>query len=78
MSDINKPSDNVSESAPKPTRKMPDLSLCRVSHTGIGDLVYCCALADSKDCAYAEHHAFETYCFHPKWNEILARPKANL
>ncbi len=73
MSDINTPSDDGSESAPKPTRKMPDLSRCRVRRSGIADLVCCCSEADARDCEYAEHHAGDIFCFHPQWREILAR-----
>jgi len=77
MSGTNKPNDDDSESTPKPERKLPDLSRCRVRRSGVGDLVCCCSEDDARSCLYAEHHAFDTYCFHPQWREILARSEAS-
>jgi hypothetical protein len=73
MSGTNKPSDEDSESVLKPQRMMPDLFRCRVRRSGLGDLVCCCSEEDFHSCEYSEHHAFDTFCFHPQCREILAR-----
>jgi hypothetical protein len=75
MSDMNKPSDDGSESVPKPTRKLPDMAICQVRRSGMADLVIC-MVSDSSNCEYCERHAFDTFCFHPQWQEILDRTDA--
>ena len=75
MSDTYKPSEEGSESAPELTRKLPDAACCKVRRSGMADLVFC-LVSDSNSCEYAERHAFNTFCFHPKWQEILARTEA--
>lgn len=54
----------------------PDISRCRVRRSDIAGLVCCCSEVDASDCEYAERRAFDTFCLHPQWREILARSEA--
>jgi len=76
MTGLYQPSDDGGGLAPKPTRKLPDINRCRVRRSGIADLVCCCSEVDASNCEYAEKRAFNTFCFHPQWREILARSEA--
>ena len=76
MSGTNKASNDGSETAQNPVRKMPDYSRCLVRRSDMAVLVIC-LVADPSGCKYAERHAFDTFCIHPQWWEILARSEAS-
>jgi hypothetical protein len=49
----------------KPVRKLPDLAICRVRPSGIGNLVYC-LVPEPESCKHAELFKSDTFCFHPE------------
>jgi hypothetical protein len=72
MPDTNKSRDQGGQSAPKPSRTLPDKAICRVRRGGLADLLHC-LVPEPDECEYAEPHAGDMFCFHPKRDEILAR-----
>jgi hypothetical protein len=75
MPDVNMPSQGDSQPERKSARTPPDIALCRAKRGAMGDLVYC-LMPEWPDCEHAEHFAFDTFCFHPGCEEIVARTKA--
>jgi hypothetical protein len=56
----------------KPAPAAPFSSNCRARRSGLGNLVYCLA-SNPDDCPFAERHAYDNFCFHPNYEEIIAR-----
>jgi len=60
-----------------PKRVLPDLAICRAMHSGVIDLAYC-LMDKPHGCKYAEPFKGNSFCFHPKREEIIARTQMGI
>jgi hypothetical protein len=66
-------SDHQSEG--KPARLLPEATVCRASHSGIGDLIYCLA-PNPEFCPNILNFGNAWFCCHPQRQDLAARTQA--